>query len=295
MRYIKQYISCEEVFLEVTVLDDDDISNLSQYQEEKNIMISLSDLQYLSNFFQVERLIITSGEAPKNFSEFLEMQKNLKELKLDFDETEPFTKWCVDVSKLSNLEYLFSRSSYNFKGISNSKSLKTLVVNKWYNENLIQLKHSSIDTLSIGNGVLRSLSGIEDMPLKILSLSNLSKLTDISIVQNLPLQILELDNCNHIACLEDISSDTLEYLMIYGKNKIYSGSFIKKFKQIKRIILGVVIEDGDLSVFDTLDSAILLTNCRHYNRNNSQLPKSACQYSIFSIPQWRYIYSNRHI
>lgn len=295
MRYTKGYLGCEQDFLEVTVFDNEDIEELNQYKDEKNVIISMSDLQYLSGFPHIERLIITSGKAPGNVSGILETKCDLRELKLDYEETEPFTDWCIDISKLYSLELLFSRSSSNFKGVSNSRSLKTLVVNNWYSDDLSQLKGSAIDTLSIGCGKLRFLTGIEKVPLVILSLSNLRYLTDISCVENIPLRILELDTCNQIKEIESILPPTLEYLMVYGKNRFRSGTFIKNYPKLKRVMLDVLIEDGDLSAFEKLESAVLLVDRRGYNRKNSQLPKSKYQYLIPSVPAWRYIYSRRNI
>ena len=295
MQYTNKYLSCELKFLEVAILDEDDLRHLSKYQNETNVIISITDLQFLTYFTQIERLIITSGKAPYNASLILELQQNLRELKLDYDETEPFTDWCIDISKLNNLEYLFSRSSYNFRGVANSKSLKTLIVHNWYSKDLSQLKDSSIDSLSIGCGNLKNLCGIEDVPLSVLSLSNLRNLTDITCIEKMPLKILEIDNCNNISCIQNISSPTLEYLMVYGKIRVQNALFIKNYSRIKRVMFDIMIEDGDLSVLDSLESAILLTDRRHFNRQNSQLPKASYKYIISSIPQWRYLYSNRKI
>ena len=114
-------------------------------------------------------------------------------------------------------------------------------------------------------------------------------------MEKLPLKILELVNCNKVASLENSSSNTLEYLMICGRNTVQSGEFIKNYKQLRRIILDITIEDGDLSAFDNLEKATILTDRRHYNRKNSQLPKNETQYVIDDIPMWRYIYSGRRI
>lgn len=214
MQYTNKYLSCELKFLDVVISDKDDARQLAQHQNETNVIISMTDLKYLSWFTQIERLIITAGEAPDDASLILKSIKNLRELKLDYDETEPFTKWCIDISVFNNLEYLFSRSSYNFRGAEKSKSLKTLIVHNWYSADLLQLKNSCIDTLRINCGKLTNLNGIENVPLLILSLSNLRGLTNIKNVEKLPLKILEIDNCNNILNLQSVSSTTLEYLMV---------------------------------------------------------------------------------
>ena len=220
---------------------------------------------------------------------------SLKALKIDYEEVQPSTDWCIDISVFPKLEYLFSRSSYNFCGIFLSESLKTLKVMKWYEKDLKRLRGASIDSLCICGGMLQSLVGIEDLPIQILSLSNLRNLKDISSAKTIPLKILELESCNQISSFESFSSKTLEYLMVSGKNKVQSGSFISNFKRLKRVILDIIIEDGDLSFFDNLEHAVILTNKRAFNRTNSKLPKSEKSYIIKTIPEWRYIYSDRSI
>ena len=128
------------------------------------------------------------------------------------------------------------------------------------------MKDSGIDTLRIGCGRLKCLDGIEQLPLLILSLSHLRFLTDIASVRESHIKILEIDSCNRIENIENLLPATLEYLMLYGKNRISSGAFINQYPQLKRVMLDVTIEDSDLSAFDTLDSAILLTDRRSYIR-----------------------------
>ena len=295
MRYVDRYLSSEYSFLEVTVYDDEDVALLLEYQNEKNILISLEFIQYLSYFPNAERLILTSGNVTKKSHEVFKTLKYLKELKLDYDEDEPSTPWCIDISVFPRLEYLFSRSSYNFCGISKSKSLKTLKVVKWHEKDLKQLKEGTLDSLCICGGKLQTLSGIGESSIQALSLSNLKNLKDISHIENIPLKILELDSCNQIPSLEEFSSSSLEYLMVYGKNRVQSGSFILNFKNIKRLMLDIIIEDGDLSFFDNLEHVVILTDKRFFNRTNSNLPKSTSKYTIKTIPNWRYIFSDRNL
>lgn len=294
MRYVDKYLGDTTYsFLEVTIYDSQDIQSLSNYKNEKNILISAEYLNYLPYFTKTERLIITSGEMPDNSYDILKTQQELRALKIDYDETDPSTLWCINISAFPKLEYLFSRSSYNFCGIASSKSLRTLIVQKWYDENLLSLKNSFVDSLCIYGGKLKTLEGIDDSPINILSLSNLRNLKSISQIEKLPLKMLELDHCNQINSLEELSSNTLEYLMIYGKNRVRSANFILNFKNLKRVMFDILIEDGDLSDLDNLEHAVILTDKRHFNRTNSQLPKATQKYIIENIPQWRYIYSDR--
>ena len=296
MRYINKFLDGEHSFLEIVVYDAEDRKLLSQYRDERNVVVSIGDLEYLAEFKQIERLILTSGEALSNVSKIIRAQQCLRALKIDYEETDELRESsCIDISEFPALEYLFSRSSCNFINAPEAKMLRTLIVQNWHGDDLSKLSHSMIDTLCIYNGRLKTLKGVENVPLKILSLANLRCLTDISYVDNLPLKILEIENCNKVSSIENLSSDTLEYLMVYGKNKVSSAGFIKRFKQLKRVMLDILIEDGDLSIFDSLEKATILTDRRNYNRRNVQLSKSERQYIIEDIPMWRYIYSDRSI
>ena len=296
MQYIKKWIADSEYnFLEVTIYDAQDVEDLSKYSNTKNVVVSLDNIKFLKDFNQVEKLIITSGQPSNSMYDVFSKMTSLKALKIDYEEVQPSTDWCIDISVFPKLEYLFSRSSYNFCGIYLTESLKTLKVMKWYEEDLERLKGASIDSLCICGGKLQTLAGIENLSVQVLSLSNLRNLRNISSAKTIPLKILELENCNEISSLESFSSKTLEYLMVYGKNKVQSGSFISNFKQLKRVMLDIVIEDGDLSFFDNLEHAVILTNKRVFNRTNSILPKSRKKYIIKTIPEWRYIYSDRDI
>ena len=119
MRYLDQYINNSPYsFLEVSVYDDDDIAALSAYRFEKNVMMDLCYLQYLPYFNCIERLILRSGEIPINPHPFFSGMRTLKALKLDYEETEADTQYCIDISLFPNLEYLFARSSYDFCGVA---------------------------------------------------------------------------------------------------------------------------------------------------------------------------------
>ena len=296
MQYVKKWIADSEyIFLEVIIYDEQDIEELSNYTSEKNVIISLDNIKFLKSFNQIEKLIITSGQPSYDMDSVFRDMTYLRSLKIDYEEVDPSTNWCIDISVFPRLEYLFSRSSYNFCGVSDSKTLKTLIVMKWYQNDLLSLKNSSLDSLCIYGGRLKCLKGIEDTAIKILSLSNLRGLYDISWAKQLPLKILEIENCNKIIDFEEFYSEDLEYLMIYGKNQISSGNFILKYKNLKRILLDVMIIDGDLNSFDNLEHAVILTDKKHFNRKNKELPKSLTKYEIENIPDWRYIYSNRNI
>lgn len=294
MRYVKKWIGDSEYeFLEVVVYDVEDMKELSKFTHAKNVIVSLDFIEFLDNFTQIEKLIITPGQLSVGVYNVLKKMTSLKSLKIDYEEDKPLSDWCIDLSVFPALEYVFSRSSYNFCNIPSS--LRTLIVMKWYDVDLSLLYNSSIDSLCVWGGKLKTLKGIEHTPIQILSLGNLRYLKDISHIEMMPLKILEIDSCNQIISLENLSSDTLEYLMVYGKNKVQKGSFVKNFKNLKRIILDIFIEDGDLSSFDSLEQAVILTDKRAFNRNNAQLPKASYGYMLKNIPEWRYIYYNRNI
>lgn len=296
MRYLDRFIhNMQYSFLEIAVYDEDDVAELAKFKSETNIIMDLNYLCYLPLFPHVERLILRPGMISHTALADLKMLKELKALTLDYVETESGTDYCVDISVFPKLEYLFSRSSCNFCGVEHSKTLKTLIVGHWYQCDLCAIQHSKLDTLCIFSGNLSSLKGIEEIPLLILSIGYQKKLASVGDISHLPLKILEIDHCNKIKDLELLASHSIEYLMINGRNTVKSLAFLSNIKNLKRVMLDMQIENGDLAILDSLEKATIFTDKRHFNRKDTQLPKSAKQYLVFEIPEWRYLYNDRMI
>lgn len=78
-----------KVVLEVSVFDDDDIEEIKlNFRKEPNISVSLSELEVLNLFENIELLVITGGIPTERGLEALYALKNLNTLVLDYEETD---------------------------------------------------------------------------------------------------------------------------------------------------------------------------------------------------------------
>ena len=166
---------------------------------------------------------------------------------------------------------------------------------KYAEQDLSPLRGCRLDTLCILSGKLRDLSGIEGLPLKILSISYcpIRKIEPVNGVSTL--QCMEIEACGRIDDMELLASDSLEFLILLGRKKIPSLKFVRNLTSLRRIWLEWAVEDCDLSALDSLETAKLFTDKRGYNRKNKDLPKSSTPYDIPSIPRWRYYFADRTI
>ena len=75
--------------------------------------------------------------------------------------------------------------------------------------------------------------------------------------------------------------------MIYGNHKISDIQFISKIKSLKRFRFSVNILDGDLSPCLKLEEATSMTNRKHYNLKDEELPKNYdCPFGNEGIEEW---------
>ena len=290
MRYIDKIINGKKInFLELRIYDENDVAELKKYNTVYAISVSIEDLMYLSQFDNVRYLHVTSGEADSSRWNYVYALKDLKALVLDYEETDDFSEYSVDCSKLKSVEYIFSCSSLNIMNINCSSSLKTLIVENWYQENLTSFYECDIDTLCIFNGMLTSLDGIERLKhLKVLSLRNL-KLDSIKELSMLSeLRFFEIEQCKEIKDIEVLGNiKTLEYLIVKLDFGIESLTFINELIKLKCVVLDVKIKNGDLKPLQRLDDVKVLTNRKNYNVNIKDLPHSKHDFIIETIPEWR--------
>lgn len=295
MRYVERFVNHKkQSFLEISINDSDDVEELYKYAEESNIMVGMDNLECLLVFRSVKKLIITSGPIRCNPNLILEKLYNLEVLIIEYYESESGTEYTLDISALPRVEYLFSRSSLNFTNISDCKTLKSLSVFDWHDQDLSSLSRSNLDTLFICNGKLSSLNGIQELPLLILSLNYLRNLKCMDALIDSHIKILDIQHCNKVEGIQSSIPHSLEYLMCSGNNVFHDLSFLKQ-SSIKRILLDFDVEDGNLEILDSLEHAVVFTDKRKYNRKNSQLPKANDVYLLEQIPLWRYLYNDRKI
>lgn len=296
MRYIKRFINNNESsFLELTVYDEEDINFITTHLHEKNIAVSMDMLKYLSYFPKTKNLVLMPGFFEEKDLLCLYKLKELQSLIIDYENVDGEFKYQIDLSKFPHLEYLFSKRSDNFCNLEKSNSMRSLTVLYWAQKNLEIIKECKIDTLCIFNGKLVSLQGLKTIStLVVLSLHNLKIQAVEEINQLKKIKILEIENCNKIN-ITDLENPYLEYFIFSGNTILPNIEFIKKLVSLKRIILDVKIENGDISILQTFQHAVILTDRKNFNLKNNQLPKSNIKYSIDFIPQWRYYFNDRRL
>ena len=201
---------------------------------EANIIVDLGEMEKLNTIQLIQRLIITGGAENPDFSP-LYNHSEIKAMMIDYYETEPISRWSIDVSNFPNLELLVSKSSHNYKNIQKSNSIKALLVNKWFENDLRSISGLPIESLIILNG-LYSLDKYENDALRIMSISysQLEAIAPIATLRNL--EILELDHCQKIADWNNLNSASLKVLLIMGNNHLDSISFIEKIPKLSSFV-----------------------------------------------------------
>lgn len=261
-----------DLFLQVGSYDEEELRT-SDLHDVENISIELDALHCLRFFPRAENLILRPGRMNPNDTHYL-YDLPVKFLKLDYY-SDTWDEYTIDLGAFQQLNFVFSRTQCNFKNVRNAQSLKTLVVQEWHECNLLSLTASGIARLELMQGRLDSLIGIESLPGLIeLSLSNQRLLRDLSPLGNCKrLELLEIDSCNK-ADLETIPSHpSIKSLRLVGRQKIASQSYFLRFPSLEKLILGIKIMDGDISSFLRLRHCVILTDYKHYNYRNSELPK----------------------
>ena len=100
-------------------------------------------------------------------------------LKLDYY-SDCIDLYAIDLAQFPDLQFLFSRTQYNFYNIAMCQSLCTLVVQEWLGNDLTYLVGSSLRALCIFNGKLQRVEGIQAIPQIIsLSIANQRRLSDV--------------------------------------------------------------------------------------------------------------------
>ena len=297
MRYQEKHIGSRFAarFLELAVYDDEDVSELKTLSPEKNVMTEVEFLPYLKYFTSIENLILLPGEMPEDPARHLAGLQNVVRLGIEYDNRDADDEYRLDLSAFRNVEYIASKSSWNFRNAGAATALKYLQVQYWCEDDLESLAGTNIDTLSISGGRLCTLEVSEQIPLKVLSLSYLRRLESLSGVEALPLKMLELDHCSKISDFDLLRESTVEYLLLYGGNRLNDIGFISDMRCLRRAMLDVFVGNGDLSPLDSLEKAVILTDKKNFNRKNSDLPKTVEEYSVSGIPSWRFLFGDRRL
>ena len=274
MQFKTEFIGADysAVFTQIGLHDESELSEFGQRNDE-NISIELDALQCLRYFPQATNIILRPGYInTKN----LDLLYNLpiKRLELDYF-SDCIDDYTIDLGRFTCLNYVFSRSSYNFKNIDKCLSLKTLTVQTWCSYDLTALGNCNIEKLKILSGKLKSINGICGLSsLKYLAISYQRSLKDFAEMNhNANLEYLEIESCGSLDLYHIPSIYHLKHLVIVGSQVIKNCSFFERFPNLEYLVLGVKILDGDISPLSKLKHCALLSDCRHYSHKNSDLPK----------------------
>jgi len=242
-------------------------------RSDSHVCMELDALHLLPFFPQITDFILVPGSLRKEDISFLQGLP-IKGLKLDYY-SEELDEYALDLGMFPNLQYVFSRTQFNFQNAENCTDLKHITVQAWNTRELTCLAGSGIEHLEILSGKLSSLSGLAALTkLKKLSVSYQRSLTDAAaLVECHQLEHLEIEACGkldleQIPCLPELRS-----IAIMGRQTIENCDYFLRFPKLERLILGVKIKNGDLSPLLKLKHCTLMTDCRHYSHKNADLPK----------------------
>ena len=163
-------------FIEIGSYDEEELAKLGSLPF-CNVSVELDALQCLRFFPCVENLILRPGEISEEGLGYLRGLRIIS-LKLDYY-SDCIDLYAIDLAQFPNLQFLFSRTQYNFYNIAMCQSLCTLVVQEWLGNDLTYLVGSSLRALCIFNGKLQRVEGIQAIPQIIsLSIANQRRLSD---------------------------------------------------------------------------------------------------------------------
>ena len=270
-------------FLCVGAYDLDEIQKIGKIDEE-NIEISMDALICLNYMPNVKNIILTPGNVNPIDLEVLQGLR-IKALKLDYYSYE-IDNWNIDLSQFPFLEYVYARTQYCFRNVSQCKNLHTLSVLQWIDDNLEYLYGSTLKALELSGGPLKSLIGIHHLPqLRSLTLENLHRLSDISSLEGACLESLAVTSCNKLDANIFPCLPHLRLLILGGSKKISCiSSILRQTPKLEWIYLEVDVEQGDLSPLKKLQHVVIFRDCRHYTLKNKDLPKADVAFCSNYIP-----------
>lgn len=278
MYYKQEFIGSDfnGLFLQIGIHDEEELFT-SNLLDDENLSVELDALRCLRFFPKVQNLILRPGCINPDETQYL-YSLPVKHLKLDYY-SDTWDEYAIDLGRFQQLDFVFSRTQYNFVNTQNAHRLKTLVVQQWADCDLLFLEASNITRLELLEGCLKSLIGLESLAkLRELSVSNQRSLRDLSLLARCPqLEILEIETCGKVN-LDTIPIHLgIKSLRLIGRQQIESSSFFLRFPCLEALLLGMKVVDGDISSFLKLKHCVILTDYRHYCYRNSDLPKSCLE------------------
>lgn len=186
----------------------------------------------------------------------------------------------VDYAKIKGLETVgvSDPGHKNFRQIETLKSLFVSGLSKCKDTDITQLFSSKqIDTFTFIQCKIKSLEGLQkSQKTQCVYLYYNRSLQDISALCKVKktLKALCIENCPNITDFSWLGElENLEYLELMGKNELEDLSFLASMKNLKTLILGMNVINGDLTPCLRLSYVFLEKDRKHYNLKNSDLPK----------------------
>lgn len=187
----------------------------------------------------------------------------------------------LDKANLNNIERLGIDAKNNggedwFLGLQN---LKELYCMSYPDRDLVRLvSRDKLEVLSVSQGKLRSLDGIETMKhLHTLDLYGMRSLTSIRGIENLKaLRKVELGSCRKIDSLIPLLQNIyVEDIQLENTTNIRSLRDFKDIDRLKRLVLleGLGVEDGDMSYLLHAKKLewVGYVNKRHYSHRDFEI------------------------
>jgi len=260
---------------------------------EKAIIVA-HNISFLSNCPTLKHLAIIPGNGAEDNFDFSPLYEMSEVKTLDcrtvYGVCEELSGK-VDYSKVKGIERL-GISGKGHINVNKIETLKTLGVAKYSGANLTNLFSSKIlDTLRLVQCRTKSLDGIQQSDkMQCLYLHYNRSLQDISALKEIrrTLKALRVENCpaiNDFSVLGEL--ENLELLELTGNNELPDLSFLKRMKNLKTFIFNMNVNDGDLSPCLGLSYVYSGKNRKHYNLNNTELPKGKYVRGNETIELWR--------
>lgn len=226
-----------------------------------------NDFSFLSHVKGIEELSITVSKAEG--LDAIESMKSLVELKISGS-----THDHVDFSKLTKLQRCFLSWWKGADSIFDCTALKTLYIDCYKAKNLDSLRGlKELRKLTIGNSPIQDITGLYELSkLEELHLLNCRKLSSFDVIGSLgELKRLYINGSKRLEGLNFLAGlKHLEVLSVCDNGKMASLAPLVELKALKAVAFSgrdTLIEDGDLSVFESLPklSMLMFQGRRHYS------------------------------
>ena len=286
MRYTSEFINKRMVdFIEIGSYDEAELTDRGSLSFP-NVSVSMDALKCLRFFPCIENLVLRPGEISEEGLEHLN-GLHIISLKLDYY-SDCIDLYTINLAQFPDLQFLFSRTQYNFINAAMCPNLCTMVVQEWLSADLTYLAGSHLRALSIFGGKLHSLEGVQLLP-EIISIliANQRQQRDAHWLESCcRLESLAIESCNRIPVLQIPVLPNLRYLELAGLQKLKDLTFLNRFPRLEYLLLDVFVIDGNLQALSKLKHCVIMSDHKHYSVKNADLPKMPCRFRSDSIPRW---------